>query len=140
MAETENEVLDNAGEQELSEVLRIRREKLDAMRAGGFDPYTKVKYDFTAYTADIVANFEAMEGKRVRIAGRMMSRRDMGKANFIDVADGKGRIQCYIRVNDVGEETGRAAARYLYMRSVWSCFRNHFCLCRRSTTACAIQT
>ncbi len=105
MAETENEVLDNAGEQELSEVLRIRREKLDAMRAGGFDPYTKVKYDFTAYTADIVENFEAMEGKRVRIAGRMMSRRDMGKANFIDVADGKGRIQCYIRVNDVGEET-----------------------------------
>ena len=104
MSEAENEVLEG-GEQELSEVLRIRREKLDAMRADGFDPYTKVRYDFDAYTADIVNDFEAMEGKRVRIAGRMMSRRDMGKANFIDVMDGKGRIQCYIRVNDVGEET-----------------------------------
>ncbi len=104
MSEAENEVLEG-GEQELSEVLRIRREKLDAMRADGFDPYTKVRYDFDAYTADIVENFEAMEGKRVKIAGRMMSRRDMGKANFIDIADGRGRIQCYIRVNDVGEET-----------------------------------
>ena len=104
MSEIENEVMETEEEQ-LSEVLRIRREKLDVMRAGGFDPYTKVRYDFDAYTADIVENFDEMEGKRVKIAGRIMSRRDMGKANFIDIADGKGRIQCYIRVNDIGEET-----------------------------------
>ncbi len=104
MSDMENEVVENGGE-ELSDVIRIRREKLDALRAAGLDPYQKVRYDFDAYTADIVSNFEEMEGKRVRIAGRMMSRRDMGKANFIDIADGKGRIQCYVRVNDVGEES-----------------------------------
>ena len=104
MTDTENEAMLNEGE-ELSAILKIRREKLDAMREAGDDPYKKVRYDFDAYTADIVDNFEAMEGKTVRIAGRMMSRRDMGKANFIDVADGRGRIQCYIRVNDVGAET-----------------------------------
>ncbi len=103
MSEIENELM-NDGTQDLSDVLKIRREKLDALRDAGNDPYTKVKYDFDAYTADIIADFDAMEGKRVRIAGRMMSRRDMGKANFIDLADGKGRIQCYVRVNDVGEE------------------------------------
>ncbi|MBQ9703813.1 MAG: lysine--tRNA ligase, partial [Clostridia bacterium] len=91
-------------ELELSEILQIRRDKLAALCEAGNNPFEKVKYDVDTYTVDIVNNFEEYEGKTVKIAGRLMSRRDMGKANFIDVADGKGRIQCYIRINDIGEE------------------------------------
>ena len=82
-----------------------RRAKLAALVEAGKNPFEIMKYDVTAYSADIKANFEQFDGKTVSIAGRIMSRRDMGKANFIDIADGKGRIQCYIRINDVGEET-----------------------------------
>lgn len=88
-----------------SEVLQIRRDKLSALVAAGRDPFEKVRFDFDAYTKDIKDNFDEMEGKTVRIAGRMMSRRDMGKANFIDIMDASGRIQCYVRINDIGEET-----------------------------------
>ncbi len=89
----------------LADVFRVRREKLAALCEAGNNPFEKVKFDFDTYTADIHANFEAMENSDVKIAGRMMSRRDMGKANFIDVADGKGRIQCYVRIDDIGAET-----------------------------------
>ena len=91
-------------EVELSEILQIRRDKLTTLCEAGNNPFEKVKYDIDAYTTDIVEKFDEYEGKTVKIAGRLMSRRDMGKANFIDVLDGKGRIQCYIRINDVGEE------------------------------------
>ena len=91
-------------EVELSEILQIRRDKLTSLCEAGNNPFEKVKYDIDAYTTDIVEKFDEYEGKTVKIAGRLMSRRDMGKANFIDVLDGKGRIQCYIRINDVGEE------------------------------------
>ena len=101
-----NENIENtAAEPSLSEVLQIRRDKLSALVAAGRDPFEKVRFDFDAYTKDIKDNFDEMEGKTVRIAGRMMSRRDMGKANFIDIMDASGRIQCYVRINDVGEET-----------------------------------
>ena len=91
-------------EVELSEILQIRRDKLASLCEAGNNPFEKVKYDIDAYTTDIVEKFDEYEGNTVKIAGRLMSRRDMGKANFIDVLDGKGRIQCYIRINDVGEE------------------------------------
>lgn len=91
-------------EKELNSVLQIRRDKLAALKESGNDPFTKVKYDFDTYSVDIKNNFDEYNEKDVKIAGRIMSRRDMGKANFIDLMDGKGRIQCYIRVNDVGEE------------------------------------
>ncbi len=81
-----------------------RRAKLQNLIESGKNPFEIMKYDVTAYSADIKANFEEFDGKTVSIAGRIMSRRDMGKANFIDIADGKGRIQCYIRINDVGED------------------------------------
>ena len=81
-----------------------RRAKLQNLVESGKNPFEIMKYDVTAYSADIKANFEAFDGKTVSLAGRIMSRRDMGKANFIDLADGKGRIQCYIRINDVGED------------------------------------
>ncbi len=102
---TPNEALSELeNEESLAEVLAIRRQKLAALVESGNDPFLKVKFDFDAYTKDIKDNFESYENQTVSIAGRIMSRRDMGKANFIDIADGKGRIQCYIRVNDVGED------------------------------------
>jgi len=105
MQENVNNVGNAVEEVELSEILQIRRDKLTNLCASGNNPFEKVKYDIDAYTVDIVEKFEEYEGKTVKIAGRLMSRRDMGKANFIDVMDGKGRIQCYVRINDVGEDT-----------------------------------
>ncbi len=99
----ENIVVDE--EKELNSIIQIRRDKLSSLKESGNDPFQKVKYDFDTYSVDIKDKFEEYEGKNVKIAGRIMSRRDMGKANFIDVMDGKGRIQCYIRINDIGEET-----------------------------------
>ncbi len=104
MQENVNNVEGVVEEVELSEILQIRRDKLTTLCEAGNNPFEKVKYDIDAYTTDIVEKFDEYEGKTVKIAGRLMSRRDMGKANFIDVLDGKGRIQCYIRINDVGEE------------------------------------
>ncbi|MBQ9744173.1 MAG: lysine--tRNA ligase [Clostridia bacterium] len=105
MQENINNTENVAEEVELSEILQIRRDKLTSLCESGNNPFEKVKYDVDAYTTDIVESFEEYEGKTVKIAGRLMSRRDMGKANFIDILDGKGRIQCYIRINDVGEDT-----------------------------------
>ncbi len=98
----ENIVLDE--EKELNSILQIRRDKLTALKESGNDPFEKVKYDFDTYSVDIKDRFDEYEGKNVKIAGRIMSRRVMGNANFIDVMDVKGRIQCYIRINDIGEE------------------------------------
>ncbi len=91
-------------EKELNSILQIRRDKLTALKESGNDPFEKVRFDFDTYSIAIKENFDEYEGKDVKIAGRIMSRRDMGKANFIDVMDGKGRIQCYIRINDIGED------------------------------------
>ncbi|MBO5305823.1 MAG: lysine--tRNA ligase, partial [Clostridia bacterium] len=93
-----------AEEQDLNEVVRIRRAKLKELVDAGKDPFQKVRFDFDTYSVQIKEDFENYENKDVVIAGRIMSRRDMGKANFIDVADGKGRIQCYIKIDEVGEE------------------------------------
>ncbi len=88
----------------LNDLMRIRLEKLAALKEANADPYTLTKYDVDTYTVDITNNFEEYEGKDVSIAGRLMSRRDMGKANFIDIRDAKGRIQVYIKIDDVGED------------------------------------
>ena len=102
--EIRNPIDEVAEEENLADVFRVRREKLAALTAAGQNPFCKVKYDFDTYTTQITGDFDNYEGRDVRIAGRMMSRRDMGKANFIDVADGKGRIQCYVRIDDVGAD------------------------------------
>ncbi len=91
-------------EKELSEILQIRRDKLAKLKEENRDPYEVTKFDRTAYSMDIKDNFEEYEEKDVVIAGRIMSKRDMGKAFFADVQDGKGRIQVYVKVNDLGEE------------------------------------
>ena len=91
-------------EQDIAEIFRVRREKLSGLRESGNDPFSETKYDVTAKSCDIRADFDAYEGKTVSIAGRIMSRRIMGKASFCDIYDGNGRIQSYVRRDDVGEE------------------------------------
>ena len=91
-------------EQEPNEILRLRREKLAALKEAGSDPYTVTKYDFDSDSETIKNNFDEFEGKTVKIAGRIMSRRIMGKASFVGLADCSGKIQLYVRRDDVGEE------------------------------------
>lgn len=96
----------------LNEILRVRREKLKALKDAGKNPFDIVKYDVTHHSDDIKNNFEAMEGQFVSVAGRMMSRRDMGKASFADVQDRNGRIQVYIKTDDIGEENYKEFKTY----------------------------
>ncbi|SHH63815.1 lysyl-tRNA synthetase, class II [Sporobacter termitidis DSM 10068] len=91
-------------EQELSELLQIRLSKLKKLQEEGRDPFCVTKFARTAFTADVLEHFEEMENKDVSMAGRVMAKREMGKAIFADLLDDKGRIQLYIRLNDVGEE------------------------------------
>ncbi len=91
--------------QELSEVLQVRRNKLSALRENDMDPYTVTKYDVSIHSDEIINHFEEHENQTVSMAGRIMGRRDMGKASFFDMADSTGRIQVYMKVNLVGEET-----------------------------------
>ena len=91
-------------EQDLNEILRLRREKLAALKSAGNDPYTVTKYDFDSDSETIKNNYDGFEGKTVKIAGRIMSRRIMGKASFVGLADCSGKIQLYVRRDDVGEE------------------------------------
>ena len=97
IAETENQ-------QELSEILQIRRDKLAELKKEGKNPFEIVTYDRNAYTADIKNKFEDYEGKNVSIAGRIVGWRDMGKASFLDLSDSSGKIQVYIKIDNVGEE------------------------------------
>jgi len=97
------EIIENNVE-ELSEILAVRREKLNKLVEEGNDPFQVTRYDRTAYSQDIKDNFDAMDGQTVKVAGRIMSKRGMGKAIFADIADDKGRIQIYVRLNDVGAD------------------------------------
>ena len=91
-------------EERLHEQVKVRRDKLAALCEAGKNPYEITKYDWDTKNQQIRDNFEALEGKTVRIAGRMMSRRVMGKASFMDLLDSTGRLQVYVRRDDVGEE------------------------------------
>ena len=89
---------------DIGEQMLIRREKLDSLKEQGHDPYQLVKYPVDSNTADIRENFDGYENKTVAIAGRLMSKRIMGKASFCNIQDGTGRIQCYVSRNDIGDE------------------------------------
>ena len=93
-----------AAEQDLSEILQVRRDKLAALRAEGRDPFQETKFDVTHHAQDIKDNFDALEGSEVRIAGRLMSKRGMGKVSFCDLQDKSGRIQLYARKDEMDEE------------------------------------
>ena len=90
--------------QELSEILKVRRDKLKMLQDEGRDPFEITKYARTAYSSQIRENFDDMENGSVAVAGRVMAKRGMGKAIFLDIADDKGKIQIYIRLNDIGDE------------------------------------
>lgn len=95
-------------EPDINQLLKVRREKLAELQAGGNDPFQITKYDVTNHSADVIDNFEALEGKTVSIAGRMMSKRVMGKASFCNVQDLKGNIQSYVARDSIGEEPYKA--------------------------------
>jgi lysyl-tRNA synthetase class 2 len=100
-----NEIRENNIQQEdLNEILRVRREKLLELQRTGKDPFEQVKYEVTAKSSEIIEEFETREGQTVSVAGRLMSKRGMGKVSFCDLHDRYGKIQLYIRMNDVGEE------------------------------------
>ena len=99
-------------EPSLSELLQIRRDKLAALQEQGQDPFMITKFDVTHHSNEVKERFEEMEGQTVRLAGRLMSKRGMGKAVFSDLQDGAGRIQLYVRIDDVGEEALSAFKKY----------------------------
>ena len=94
----------NQPELDLGEQQRIRQEKLKALQDEGKDPFVITKYDQTHHSADVKDNFDELEGKTVRVAGRMMSKRVMGKASFCNIQDLKGNIQSYVARDSIGEE------------------------------------
>lgn len=94
----------NIQEQDMNALLKIRRDKLNELKENGKDPFQIMKYDVTAHSMEIKENYEAWEGKKVRIAGRVMSKRVMGKASFCNIADRNGNIQSYVAKDSIGEE------------------------------------
>ncbi len=95
-------------EPDINQLLKVRREKLAELQAAGKDPFQITKYDVTIHSAEIKECYEEWEGKEVSIAGRMMSKRVMGKASFCNVQDLKGNIQCYVARDDLGEDAYKA--------------------------------
>ena len=91
-------------QEEISSLLQIRRQKLADLQAAGKDPFEITKFDVTNHSVDVKNDFDAYDGKEVVIAGRMMSKRVMGKASFANIQDKLGRIQCYVKRDDIGEE------------------------------------
>ena len=83
----------------------VRREKLSALRQAGKDPFRITKYDVTHHSGEIRENYDSLEGKEVSVAGRLMSKRVMGKASFCHLLDREGSIQCYVARDFVGEES-----------------------------------
>ncbi len=104
MAEETRNLTQAQEEEQLAEQARIRREKLAKLIGEGNNPYEKTRYEVTADSARVKENFEAFEGKEVSVAGRLMSRRIMGKASFSHLSDRNGQLQIYITRQDVGEE------------------------------------
>ena len=112
MSDQTNKQKDFQEEPSLSELLQIRRDKLSDLQTQGKDPFTITKFDFTHHSDEVKERFEEMEGQSVRLAGRLMSKRGMGKAVFSDLQDGAGRIQLYVRIDDVGEEALAVFKKY----------------------------
>ena len=102
-----NEETNNNLEQELdlNQLMIIRREKLEKLKQNNKNPFEITKFDITHTSKEIIDNYEELEGKDVTIAGRIMAKRIMGKASFCHIQDGDGKIQSYVSINDLGEES-----------------------------------
>ena len=112
MADQNTNVTNNEQNQDLGELLRIRREKLKALQDEGRDPFAITKFDVTHHTQNIKDNFDAMEGQSVSVAGRLMSKRGMGKVSFCDLQDKTGRIQIYARKDEMDEDNYNRFKKY----------------------------
>ncbi len=108
----EEERTNSVGETELSELLQIRRDKLTDLRNEGKDPFVETIFDQTHWSLDIKDNFESLEGTRVCVAGRLMSKRGMGKVSFCDLADKKGTIQLYVRADEMDPDSYNRFKKY----------------------------
>ena len=102
----------NVQEQDVNQLLKIRPEKLAELQNEGKDPFQITKYDVTHHSSDVKEQFDALEGHTVPVAGRMMSKRVMGKASFCNVQDLKGNIQAYVARDSVGEESYKEFKKY----------------------------
>ena len=100
-----NQNNNNVNELDENQLMKVRREKLDKLRAEGKDPYKITKFNRTHKSKEIKDNYEELEGKDVTIAGRIMAKRIMGKASFCHIQDSEGKIQSYVSINDLGEES-----------------------------------
>ena len=104
MTENQNQQIPVEQEVDINEQMRIRREKLAELQQAGKDPYQIIRYEKTHQSSDIVNNYDALEGKTVKIAGRVISRRIMGKAAFAHIMDDFGTIQSYLSINELGDD------------------------------------
>ena len=107
-----------ANEKELSEILQVRRDKLSALQEAGADPFQITKYDVTHHGQDIKDNYEELEGKEVAIAGRMMSKRIMGKASFCHVQDLSGTMQVYVARDSLAQTRKFRRAEMSYLPEI----------------------
>ena len=143
----------------LNEQVVNRIRKLDQLQEAGADPFDITSYSVTAHSADIIDSFDKMEGQVVRVAGRLMSKRGMGKVSFADLADRCGRIQIFTRVDVIGKDSykewristsaissvlkgrlfGRTVVRYPFAPRLGSCSQRLFALCRKNSTDSEIQ-
>ena len=98
-------IMEENQELDMDHLMQVRREKLDKLRAEGKDPFQITKFNRTHTTKQIIDNYDELEGKDVTIAGRLMAKRIMGKASFCHIQDGEGKIQSYVSINDLGEES-----------------------------------
>ena len=110
MAEQVNRI--NEQEQDLKQILKVRRDKLKALQDAGMDPFTITKYDVTHHAQDIKDNFDALEGQTVSVGGRLMSKRGMGKVSFCDLQDKSGRIQLYARRDEMDPDEYNRFKKY----------------------------
>ena len=110
MAEQVNRI--NEQEQDLKQILKVRRDKLKALQDAGIDPFTITKYDVTHHAQEIKDNFDALEGQTVSVGGRLMSKRGMGKVSFCDLQDKSGRIQLYARRDEMDPDEYNRFKKY----------------------------
>lgn len=103
MAEVQNQK-QTAPQQDINQLLKVRREKLAALQEKGKDPFQVMRYDVTHHSQEIKDNFDSLEEQNVSIAGRIMQKRVMGKASFCNIQDVQGNIQSYVARDEIGEE------------------------------------
>lgn len=99
-------------EQDINQLLKVRREKLADLQANGKNPFEITKFDVTHHSTEIKDNFDELNGKEVVVAGRMMSKRVMGKASFCNIQDLKGNIQSYVARDSIGEDSYKDFKKY----------------------------